>query len=64
MAVYICSQCLFCFERKGPINNCPDCGKPGIRDATEKEAAEFRQNKAMYSSDKPNPLFDEDIHRR
>lgn len=45
MAVYICGKCLFCFERTGSIENCPDCGNMNVRYATDAEAAEYRHNR-------------------
>jgi hypothetical protein len=46
MAVYVCNKCLFCFERAGAADSCPDCGKTGVRDATIEEIAEYERNKA------------------
>ena len=45
MAIYICAKCLFCFERTGAVENCPDCGAMCIRDADNEEAAEYRRNR-------------------
>ncbi len=40
-AVYICSKCLFMFERTGSVENCPDCGAMNVRFSTEAEKAEY-----------------------
>ena len=42
--VYTCDKCHFVFERVGPVDVCPDCGKPIVREATEPEREEFRKN--------------------
>lgn len=52
MAIYICSKCLFCFERVGVIENCPDCGNANVRHASTEEEAEYRRNRAELGSDK------------
>ena len=46
MTVYVCSKCLFLFERTGEPDRCEDCGSMGIRRADDKEIAEFERNKA------------------
>jgi len=51
LAVYTCCKCLFCFERTGEVEECPDCAKKSIRYATEDEIAEYRQNKAECDND-------------
>ncbi len=45
MKVYICSKCLFCFERTGEVETCPDCGAASVRFATDEESAEYRKNR-------------------
>ena len=46
--IYTCNSCRFTFRRSGEVENCPDCGKPNVREATEKEKAEYRKNQAEY----------------
>lgn len=46
MAYYVCGKCHFCFERRGPVENCPDCGQIYIRDAEDDEIAEYVRNHA------------------
>lgn len=46
MAIYICSRCLFCFERASEVYACPDCGHHNIRYADINEQEEYRINKA------------------
>ena len=48
--VYICDKCHFAFERAGAVENCVDCGKQGIREATDAETAEYRRNRAEISA--------------
>lgn len=49
MSIYLCSKCLFCFERSGVIVSCPDCGNINIRFATDEEAAEFKRNQEEFN---------------
>ena len=51
--VYYCGKCRFCFERKGEVSACEDCGSLNIRLANDAEAAEFRRNKAEFSGGTP-----------
>ena len=46
--IYTCGGCRFTFRRSGEIENCPDCGKPAVREATDKEKEEYRKNRAEY----------------
>ena len=39
--IYACDCCHFIFERTGEIYDCPDCGKPAVREATDKEKKEY-----------------------
>lgn len=48
MAVYICNQCLFCFERTDALDKCPDCGRMCVREADNDEVAEYLRNKAEF----------------
>jgi len=54
MAVYICTQCKFCFERKSVVENCPDCGRTQIRHATKDENAEYKRIKAELKDGNQN----------
>lgn len=45
MRIYTCGKCLFCFERAGKVDICPDCAAANIRLATDEEAAEYGRNK-------------------
>ena len=51
MAVYICTKCLFCFERSGEVEICEECGHPNVRYATEKEIAEYLRIKAELNAE-------------
>ncbi len=46
LAVYICSKCLFTFERRGPVENCPDCGAVNVRFASNAEKDEYLRIRA------------------
>lgn len=41
---YTCKKCLYTFEAKYKPEQCPDCGKREVREATEKEIAEYKKN--------------------
>ena len=43
--LYACRECLYVFESKAKPEQCPDCGKYAVRDATEKQAAEYMDYK-------------------
>lgn len=53
--IYVCEKCHFTFERVGNIEQCPDCGKMSIRQATEEEIKKYLQIKEEYC--KMNLLF-------
>jgi rubrerythrin len=58
VAVYVCSKCLFSFERAGNVENCPDCGAENVRFATEAEKAEYqrvREELRVIRTDKTDP---------
>ena len=38
---YICESCRFQFVRHGDVEQCPDCGKEAVREASQQEADEF-----------------------
>jgi predicted RNA-binding Zn-ribbon protein involved in translation (DUF1610 family) len=44
--VYVCESCRFVFERTGVADDCPDCGKPDIREASEEECAAYLESRA------------------
>jgi len=44
--IYFCEKCLFIFKRTGPVETCPDCGSPNVRDANVDEKAEYEKNMA------------------
>ena len=50
--IYTCDHCRFTFRRTGVVENCPDCGKPSVREATAKETEEFKKNRAEYEAKK------------
>ena len=53
--IYTCSSCRFTFSRVGDVESCPDCGKPFIREATDKEKAEYlRYQEEQENNKKPN----------
>jgi len=39
--IYTCNSCRFTFSRVGEVQSCPDCGKPSIREATDKEKEDY-----------------------
>ena len=39
--LYTCEQCLFLFESEEKPEQCPDCGKFSVREATRAEQEEF-----------------------
>lgn len=41
--VYRCDACKFLFERIGEVTQCPDCGKPLVREATDEEKEEYKR---------------------
>ena len=44
--IYVCNICKFLFERLGPVESCPDCGKLLIREASKAEKEEYLKNGA------------------
>ena len=55
--IYTCNHCRFTFRRTGVVDTCPDCGKPAVRESTEKEKDEYLKNQAEYEmlEDKNKP---------
>ena len=43
MKYYICEACKFQFTQAAEPDRCPDCGKEYVREANEKEIAEFKK---------------------
>ena len=41
--IYACDNCHFLFSRTGETEQCPDCGKYAVREATDEEKLEFQQ---------------------
>lgn len=39
--IYVCDSCHFLFSRASPVEQCPDCGKESIREATQEDIQEF-----------------------
>jgi predicted amidophosphoribosyltransferase len=54
--MYICNLCRFTFKRTGKIENCPDCGKPSVREATDKEIKEYIKNREIYEAEEKQKL--------
>ena len=50
--IYTCNSCLFTFRRTRKIEECPDCGKQAVREATDKEKDEFKKNQGEYEKTK------------
>ncbi|MDR3271198.1 MAG: hypothetical protein LBT32_06815 [Peptococcaceae bacterium] len=49
--IYACEKCHFIFERIGAVDACPDCGKPSLREADERERDEFRRRTRRLGSE-------------
>ena len=43
--IYTCNNCKFTFSRVGKVEDCPDCGKSAVREATKEEKAEYQKNR-------------------
>ena len=48
--IYICDKCGFIFKRTGECNQCPDCGKNFVREASSDEKIEFEKRQREYNS--------------
>ena len=46
--IYTCEECLYTFMGQDGCEQCPDCGKKNIRQATEKEELEYYRNRAEF----------------
>jgi hypothetical protein len=47
--IYTCRTCRFTFSRVGEVDDCPDCGKPSIREATPEEIDALYKYQAEFS---------------
>lgn len=56
--IYTCEACHFTFTRVGECEQCPDCGKKAIREATEDEIEDFNR---YQEESKQNPLSEKDF---
>jgi ssDNA-binding Zn-finger/Zn-ribbon topoisomerase 1 len=41
--IYTCGSCRFTFSRVSQVESCPDCGKPHVREATDKEKDDYNK---------------------
>lgn len=41
--IYACDNCHFLFSRTAEPEQCPDCGKYAVREATEAERQEYEE---------------------
>ena len=39
--IYTCDACRYIFEAESGCDQCPDCGKKGVRPADEQESKEY-----------------------
>ena len=49
--IYACEECLYTFMRQDGCEQCPDCGKKSIRQATEKVELEYYRNRAECTTE-------------
>lgn len=56
--IYTCESCHFTFSRVGECEQCPDCGKKAVREATEEEKDEFYRYR---EESKKHPLSAKDF---
>lgn len=54
MAYYVCGKCRFCFERKGDVDACPNCGHAHIREADQDEIEKHQKDRAEINRPKPD----------
>jgi uncharacterized protein YdhG (YjbR/CyaY superfamily) len=55
--IYCCDACHFIFERVEEVDACVDCGKPSVREATDAEKDEYRENHSMWQCPKCGRAF-------
>ena len=48
LMIYFCDYCCFTFQRAGQIDDCPNCGKPAVREATEEEQGEYHKTRSEW----------------
>ena len=48
--IYTSNARRFTFFRAGEVETCPDCGKPAVREATDKEKEEYRKNQVQIEN--------------
>ena len=48
-----CEKCRFVFESIRPLDACPDCAKGPVREATNAEKTEYKDNRRRYGPMKP-----------
>ena len=51
--IRICTSCHFLFKGNPNYGCCPDCGKPTIREADDKETAEYWYFRKIFAEAKP-----------
>ena len=51
--IRICTSCHFLFKGNPNYGCCPDCGKPTIRKADEKEEGEYWYFRKLFAEAKP-----------
>ena len=49
--IYTCGECLYTFMEREECEQCPDCGKKNVRQATEKEELEYYRNRAEFATE-------------
>lgn len=49
--IYTCDACLYTFIEQDECDQCPDCGKKNVRQATEKEELEYYRNRAEFKTE-------------
>ena len=42
--IFVCDMCHFIFSRTAEPEQCPDCGKFAVREATEAERQEYEEH--------------------
>ena len=48
--IYTCASCLYTFMEQDRCEQCPDCGKKSVRQATEKKELEYYRNRAEFKT--------------
>jgi hypothetical protein len=55
--IFTCGLCKYSFERKAKPDRCPDCGKTGVREATEGECTDYARYREEFSSEDDDFAF-------